>query len=385
MRTVRRLAVAAILLAESLAAQSVQVADVVWAAKTNPTNGHSYYVTRRGKRASVVQVNAAGVEVARTELPYIPDPPLICGGTDSYTSVALGAGTDQRFAVTSGNSCSPFNDSNDIYGGSLDSPAGELQSGQRGVKNVVGIVNGRAYGTLRTGAEQRSDPVSFSAGPPIRVPGMFSARMTTVFDLNGRTVYSGVGSGVGTFFASEGVQLPNPIPRFAGGTSETKASSVNGSFHAFLAQLTTSSPVRTYMLDYVTGNVFAFDAPDMSVRAVSETGWIFGDAWAANPFLYGNRILTARDLCIAQGLTCDWAAETVGFSEFLDSRTGQMFATVAFANGYSAGVLGRAIYSPSTVPEPRSLLLFAAGAVAVLRHSRRRETTAAKARNRVEN
>jgi hypothetical protein len=380
MPSLRRLAVAVALLTRSLAAQSVQVTDNVWAAKTNPINGHTYYVTRAGNRAEVVQVGASGVQVSRTRLAFIPHPPVVCGGTSSYSSIALGAGENQSFSVVSENTC--FNDSNDISGGSLDSPPSELATGQRGVKILTGIVNGNVYGTLRRGSIQTPEPFNFSGGPPIRIP-VYSAFMTTAFSLNGRAAYSGIGFGIGPFFAQDGVQIPYPIPSFFGGVPATAASSVNGSFHAFIARVTDSSPIRTYMLDYVTGTMFAFDAPDMSVRAVSETGWIFGDTWAANPFLYGNRILSARDLCIAQGLNCEWAGNTVGFSEFLDMRTGQMFATVAFANGYSAGVLGRAIYSPSTVPEPRSLALVAVGALAILGQRRRGKGMLTRARESI--
>jgi hypothetical protein len=67
MLTIERLAVLSLLVASGVSGQSVQVADRIWAAKTNPINGHTYYVTGAGQqRAEVVQVNATGAVVSRT-------------------------------------------------------------------------------------------------------------------------------------------------------------------------------------------------------------------------------------------------------------------------------------------------------------------------------
>ncbi len=361
------------LLTGTAAAQSVQVADRVWAAKTNPVNGHTYYVTGAGEsRAQVVQVSASGVVLSRTVLPFVPTPPSGgCGGTVGYTSVALGAGADQTFAVSATNSCTPFRDANDLWIGSLDTPANAQLGGAGGVMTAIGVVNGNVYGTATRGSIQFQRPVNHSTRENLPTDGR-GADMRTLFARNGNVGFGASVRGASqTFLVIDGRVVYDPLPGFPGAQQTIRASSSAGSFHAFIARSSFADPFRTYMLDDVTGTVYAFDAPDANVRAVSETGWIFGDTWAANPFLYGSRILNTRDLCAAQGLDCGWSANTVGFSEFLDGNSGQMFATVAFSNGYSAGLLGRAIYSPTMIPEPRAIAMLGAGMLAFLSIARR--------------
>lgn len=143
---------------------------------------------------------------------------------------------------------------------------------------------------------------------------------------------------------------------------------------------------QMYMVDRMTGALTGFvDEFGSNFYAsyfagAREDGWVFGNGgsgiWAANQSIWGNVVRPFDSYCLVYlaGMNCSAFQELNQVTEYFDVNSSQWRSNFAIRGSFESvnAPSGAPIYPPTTVPEPATIGLLAAGLAALRVVGRRR-------------